>query len=113
MDATIENHAGVSLVRLAGRLSGSEAEALQNQLLPLASAPNCRVLLDLSATAYISSGGLRALLVLQREAEKQHGLVALAGLPEILQDLLDITGFARYFTIYPDVDTGLLALQAH
>ncbi len=65
----------------------------------------------MSGVSYISSAGLRALLMLYRQMAANDGRVALVGLPESIRDVMTVTGFLEFFDDYPTLEEGLNALQ--
>ena len=107
----IETHqAGdVTVVTLDGEINSSTADQVQDALLPLI-APGRKLLLDMSGVSYISSIGLRALLLLHRETANQHGRIVLTGLSEMIHDTMFITGFLEFFEAYETYEQGLAAL---
>lgn len=110
MDIEIERVDGVTVATLFGELDGRTAPALEQKLLSLPEADG-RVLLDMHGVTYISSAGLRALLMLYRQIAAQRGEVALAGLNEDIKDVMSITGFLEFFAAYDSIDAGVEALK--
>ena len=106
---TREEH-GVIIVSLSGELQRQTAPGIQKKILPLI-APDCKILLDLQEVSYISSAGLRLLLLFYRQIEEQHGHVVLTGLQEMVKDTMSITGFLEFFTAYNTVADGIAALN--
>jgi anti-sigma B factor antagonist len=110
MKIDITNADDITLASLAGELDGQSAPLLENQILPLVQ-PNCKILLNMGGVSYISSIGLRALLLLHRETSSQQGRIVLCCLTEMIYDTMLITGFLDFFEEYPSVDEGLTALR--
>jgi anti-sigma B factor antagonist len=100
----------ISIVSLQGELDSQTAPDMENQILPLVH-PQCKILLDMSGVSYISSIGLRALLLLYRETNGSQGHIVLSGLPEMIYDTMLITGFLDFFESYNTVEEGLAALR--
>ena len=100
----------VTIVALYGDLDGQTATAVQEELLPLID-PQCRILLNMGGVPYISSVGLRALLLLYRKTADVGGRIVLCCLSEMLHDTMLITGFLDFFEAYDSADQGLLVLQ--
>lgn len=86
----------VTCVRLVGDIDGSSAAVVQAQISPLTK-PDSNLILDLSQVAYMSSAGLRMLLLIYRQMTNQNGKVVLVGLSEEIQDTMSITGFLDFF----------------
>ena len=99
----------LSIVTLEGELDGQSAPDMESQILPLICA-NCKILLDMSGVSYISSIGLRALLLLHRETSNSQGHIVISGLSEMIYDTMHITGFLDFFEAYDTRDQALTAL---
>jgi anti-sigma B factor antagonist len=109
METQVQEYDGVTIVRIAGEIDGSSAPALQDEVLAYAQ-PGCRLLLDMSLVEFMSSAGLRVMLLLHRQITG-NGQLILVGLSPALQDTMSATGFLKYFVTSEDIDTGLEALQ--
>lgn len=102
---------GVTVVALDGDLdshSASEAHAGIAELLPGATS----VLLDLRRVRYMSSAGLRVLLLVYRRARQDNVRLALAAIPAEVHAVMAATGFLDAFAVAPTVDDGVRALAA-
>jgi anti-anti-sigma factor len=102
---------GVVVVTLTGSLDGSSAGAVEADLAELVPGGG-RVLLDLGAMSYVSSAGLRILLLTHRLAQRRGARLALAGVPPDVHEVLAATGFLQFFTVADTVCAGLEALTA-
>jgi anti-sigma B factor antagonist len=109
MDITINDVQAVKVVELAGELDGNTAPEAQAQILPLA-VPGAKIVLDMSKVPYMSSAGLRMLLVLYRTIAGSGGKVVLVGLDSDLEDTMRLTGFLDFFDHYATVNDGIAAL---
>ncbi len=96
----------VNVVRLSGDLDGNTAPGVQSQILPLANT-NAKMILDMSGVSFMSSAGLRMLLVMYRTINSQSGKVVLVGLSEEIRDTMSMTGFLDFFTYLETLDDGL------
>ena len=101
----------VNVVKLVGDLDGSNASTVQAQIMPLAVA-NVKMILDMSEVSYMSSAGLRMLLVMYRTINSKSGKVVLVGLSEDIQDTMSMTGFLGFFTYLETLDEGLKNLSS-
>ncbi|MDZ8104953.1 MAG: anti-sigma factor antagonist [Nostoc sp. DedQUE12a] len=100
----------VTLVELAGEVDTKTAPMVQEKILPLAQ-PGSKILLDLTKVPYMSSTGLRMLLLLYRQTYAQDGKLVLLGLSEEIQDVMSVTGFLDFFTTCNTLESGLEALK--
>jgi anti-sigma B factor antagonist len=111
MEIEFETVDGITVVTLFGELDSRTAPIVQEKLLDLPS-PEARALLDMSGVSYISSAGLRALLMLYRRMANSDGRVALVGLTESIRDVMTITGFLDFFAAYDTLAEGVAALSS-
>lgn len=58
-----------------------------------------RVILDFEQVEYVSSAGLRALLIGQKTAGSKKGSMKLIHVQEAVQEVLDLSGFSAILTI--------------
>ena len=99
-----------TVVHVAGDIDGSTAPVAQAKIMPLAE-PNCKIAIDMGDVTYMSSAGLRLLLVIYRTIKGNGGEVVLVRLPEDLRDTMEMTGFLDFFQYFDSVDAGLAALS--
>ncbi len=83
---------------LEGRLDTTTAPQLQDVLIPAFDEAK-EITLDFSALAYVSSAGLRVLLMGQKEAKKKGGSMTICGVSEEIMEVFEMTGFADMLTI--------------
>jgi len=67
------------VIRLTGDLDGRSAPVAQEQILPSLPADE-KILLDLTGVPFVSSAGLRTMLLIYRQAQIMNSSVALVGL---------------------------------
>lgn len=111
MNVELEVVDGVTVATLYGELDSRTAPLVEERFLALPE-PNGKALLDMGGVGYISSAGLRALLMLYRQMTANDGRVALVGLTENIKDVMTVTGFLEFFDDYDTLEEGLAALQS-
>ena len=109
MEIKQEEVGNATVFTIEGDIDGNTAPDAQAQIVPLAS-PDARIAVDMSGVAYMSSAGLRMLLVIYRTIMGQGGKVVLVGLSEELEDTMTLTGFMDFFDHYDSLDEGIAAL---
>jgi anti-anti-sigma factor len=67
---------------------------------------------DLSRVSYISSAGLRAVLIAAKKTKSVHGKLAFVGLDDNIKEVFDMSGFSTILSIYSTENEALLAFQA-
>lgn len=109
MQITEETLGGALLVSASGRLDSNTAGILE-AVLPARVQANPSTILDLAEVAYVSSAGLRVLLIGAKAAKAKGHRLVLIGLSPSVREVFDISGFSTIFTIAPDVESALVAL---
>lgn len=72
---------------------------------------HARVVMDCTALDYISSAGLRVLLVAAKRSRANDSRLALAALKDNLREVFDISGFSAIFEIHPTTVAAIAALE--
>ena len=98
------------VVTATGRLDGIYSSAFANQVGELLTGTNPKILIDFTDIDYVSSAGLRALLLLVKKAKGSGSVFALCGLNEQVREVLDISGFTSMFSIHLGRAEGIAAL---
>ena len=101
MDLITERKGGAVIHRIAGRLDTATSAAAERSILGAMAPGQSRVLLDMREVAYVSSAGLRVVLLAAKQAKAAAGGVALFGLQPAVRDVFDISGFSRILAIAP------------
>lgn len=108
----IEKHmqGAVTVIALDGELNSGTAPKVHEQLGDLVPAHGL-VLIDLSRTSYMSSAGLRVLLLVYRQAQLNGARLVLACAPTDVRAVMSATGFLTFFTVADSVADGVAALS--
>ncbi|MGE5141545.1 MAG: STAS domain-containing protein [Rudaea sp.] len=95
-----------TVISPAGRLDASRAPELEQLLRDHLAQGHINLLIDLAATTYISSNGLRILLAILKSARQSGGMLRLCCLSGRLKEIFEMVGFDQVFEIYQDRDTA-------
>ena len=98
---------GAAAVRLSGRLDSATASGFEKPLQDLFNLPGSRVLMDFSALEYISSAGLRVVLMAAKRAKQSQGALVLCSLQPQVRDVFEISGFLRILDVAADPAAAL------
>jgi len=93
-----------------GRLDSLTCREFETRLLA-ALDTHTRVVIDCAALDYISSAGLRVLLVGAKRSRASGGRLVLAALKDNLREVFDISGFSAIFEIHPTTAAAIAALE--
>lgn len=86
-------------VSIAGELDAYSAPSLEEEVSRLLGDDVSDLVFDLSATKFLDSSGLRAILTAQRRLADTEGRLALRAPSDPVRRLLDITGLTDHFII--------------
>ena len=93
----------VLVVTLVGRLDTNTSPELEKFLAEkLESEPVKGLVIDFEPTEYISSAGLRVLLMAAKKMKSSGGKLILCAMSEHVQEVFDIAGFTAVFNIEAD-----------
>jgi len=111
MELKTSTRDGITVIEISGSLDGNTAPKAQEEIMPHA-VSGCRLVLDLAKCNYISSAGLRVLLMIAKHLSAQEGQYALACVSEEIKDVMDMTGFSSFFKTYDSVPKAIDAVKA-
>ncbi|MCD7738364.1 MAG: STAS domain-containing protein [Lachnospiraceae bacterium] len=89
---------GIALLKVEGRVDTNTSPQLQKSILQ-AFQKESQVVIDLEKVDYISSAGLRALLIGQKTASSKGGSMKLIHVCDAVMKVFDMTGFSKVLTI--------------
>lgn len=107
--------ADVVVVALKGRVDHATSERVREDLRPVldrCTASGDRVILDLAGVDYISSAGLRVLMLAARQAKAQQGFLAVAAPQPLVLEILEISKFTLVLRTMPSVREAVTAASA-
>jgi anti-sigma B factor antagonist len=106
MDISTELHDGITIVKISGNIDSVTAPQAQGTILPLI-VPDCRMVLDMEQCHYLSSAGLRVLLMIAKLLPTKGGQCALVKVSDEIADVMEMTGFAPFFNTYDTVSNAI------
>src|SRR5262245_29599396 len=92
---------GGLVIRLEGPLDTNSAPELAGPPTDVESVSG-RLVFDLADLSYVSSAGLRILLMAARAMESAGGSAALCSVQDPVKEILEIAGFTEILPIFPD-----------
>jgi anti-sigma B factor antagonist len=109
MDINVSSVRGVTVVELVGELTGKSAPEAQQRILEQTKSAS-RVILEMTRVSFLSSAGLRVLLMVYRSVSGQGGRALLVGLSGEIRNTMSVTGFLDFFVHRDTLDAGLAEL---
>ena len=98
---------GHIVVRVEGKLDVVASKAFEARLSAHIDAPQSLIIMDFSGCDYISSAGLRGVLIAAKKSKAAHTTLVLAGMNKMVREVFRVSGFDRMLTIEPDLTTAL------
>ncbi|MBN1188864.1 MAG: STAS domain-containing protein [Dehalococcoidales bacterium] len=98
---------GILIVSPEGRLDAFEASKLGKELDLLLNDEDSYLVMDMARVPYLSSGGLRVLVAVQKKLSRVNGLVLLCGITDYPLQVLKMAGLDILFTVYDTVDEAV------
>ena len=110
MKIRTEREGEALIASVDGRVDGANARELEEEL-HAAIGENDRVLvLDFSTISYISSAGLRVVLLVAKTLQRRDGKFAVCSLSDPIKEVFEISGFDKIIPTYGSRPEALSAL---
>lgn len=102
---------GVTCVEMEGSIDGKTAPKIREDL-STALQQVQKLMIDMSRVDYLSSAGLRLLLLLYREITARKGTVVLVHVSPEIRTVMSHTGFLNFFTLVDSQQEALRGFAA-
>jgi anti-anti-sigma factor len=110
MEIAESTHGAVLVLGPKGRLDSITAPAFETLVRGCLAGGHRRIVIDLDAVDYVSSAGLRVLLVAAKALKAERGQIALCRVKSTVMEVLRISAFDRIFTILPSLEQAVAQL---
>ncbi len=113
MDIAARTLADVVIATPAGAIDHFHAQDLERALVPLieSDAPPRALVLDFRDVSYVSSMGLRVLMVAAKALRARNARIAVAALQPVVAEIFGIARFAHVLEIFPTVRDAVAAIS--
>lgn len=114
MECRKEVREDVIVLIVDGAVDHESAAAFEHAVIPSldeAEAAGTGVVFDLSGVDYMSSVGLRVLMLAAKAAKQKSIVVVVAGLQAALAEIFQISRFDKIFTIYDTADAAVAGVR--
>lgn len=95
------------IVAVKGRIDAVAASDFEQQMSDLLAQGEKRIVLDMSELEFISSAGLRSILVMVKKLKGQDGGLALAAMTPTVLKVFKLSGFAAILPLSDTVESAL------
>lgn len=107
MNLFVEHIDDALVVCPKGQLNSANAAEFEADILARLATGAARLILDLSGLDYISSAGLRVVLVAAQTVREQGGVLILCGLSGAVHEVFEVSGFLDILSIREDKTCAL------
>lgn len=102
---------GIHLVKIAGRLDANFSSQLEDEIDKVLEKKTKSIIMDFSEVTYLSSSGLRVLLSINRETERDGGLI-LVNLRDIVKKVIEVAELDDILSQGESVEDAIELLKA-
>ncbi|MBF0316693.1 MAG: STAS domain-containing protein [Nitrospirae bacterium] len=106
---TLSTVSGVTVVAIEGSIDSNSVPNVQKQVFEGIEGKD-KVVLDMKKVSFLSSAGLRMLMLIYRQLKSRNGKVVLVSVMEEIVEVMKMTGFISFFVIADNMDAGIKAL---
>lgn len=107
MEVTDSKNGNFLVIGITGRLDTSNYGELETKLLGFIESGEINIVLNCSGLSYISSSGLRVLLMALKKITAVNGRFYLCCLQENIMKIFEIAGFTSIFSIFTNLDEAV------
>ena len=110
MEINVEREDGTLIAEVKGRVDSANAREFE-QTLSAAIGDDRNVIIDFEGLSYISSSGLRVLLLVAKTLRQRSAHLALCSLAGSIREVFEISGFDKIIPIHGSRAEALAALD--
>ena len=110
MKIGVERQGGALIATAEGRVDGINASDFEQALRNAISDSDTAVIVDLANLSYISSAGLRAILLIAKLLSKSSTKFGLCSLTDPIREVFEISGFDKIVAIHDTREAALTAV---
>src|ERR1700694_4522397 len=114
MSLAYRNYASVRVLAPKGRLDHDSCDAFRADLAPHLEASlreRQQLVLDFSGIDYVSSAGLRCLMLAAKEAGARSGRMMVAAMQPVVAEIFQISRFNMVFEVFPTLREALASIS--
>lgn len=112
MEITAETESGTVIARASGRIDSSNSREFHSKLEAVVAADDPALLLNFEDVSYISSAGMRVILLTAKSLQKTGVRFALCSMNDSIREVFKISGFDKIIPIHQSQSDALTAVSA-
>ena len=107
MELTIKDQEGICIIDISGNLDTNTSPEAEHKINDLLKEDTSKIVINLSDTGFVSSAGLRVFLSTAKQITAKGGAVKFYGANEVVQEILDISGFSGILDVKSSLSDAL------
>lgn len=111
MDISTERDGGTLIAKTGGRVDGTNASEFQDALKNVINPDDQAVVLNFEDLSYISSAGLRVILLTAKDMRTANVKFAVCSLSQSVRDVFTISGFDQIIDIHDSQQAAVSAVS--
>ncbi len=112
MEISAERQGGVVVIKAAGRVDSSNSREFHAGIEAILADDDQAVVVDFEEIAYISSAGMRVVLLLAKSLKSKAVGFALCSMSESVLEIFTISGFNKIISIHDSQSDAVAAVAA-
>lgn len=112
MDVATERQENILSVLVSGRIDGSNAMQFEETVRAAIEDGDRAVVMDFEKLSYISSAGLRAVLLIAKSLMGRDARFALCAMSDQIREVFEVSGFDKFIPIHPSRAETLTSFDA-
>ncbi len=109
MEIKTEQENGTLVVQVEGRIDGATAPEFESTVKNAIVEEDRAVIVNFEGVSYISSAGLRAVLLVAKQLSQNNTKFALFSLGDLTREVFEISGFDRIIQLHGSKEEALAA----
>lgn len=102
----INRNDGITVLKLKGKLATFQCDDIEKEFNQVTEDDVKKIILDMSELTYISSSGLRLILILGQKIKNKSGCLVISSLTDLVFSVFQTTKFDKLFNIVPDIKSA-------
>ncbi|MGB6063324.1 MAG: STAS domain-containing protein [Desulfomonilaceae bacterium] len=107
MQINVRMDQNLLIVSVEGRMDTVSAPEFQQRMEELLDREGKGILMDFEKLEYVSSAGLRSILIAAKKAKSLGGQVSCCSLQDMVRKVFDVSGFTGMLPVYDSLEDAL------
>jgi anti-sigma B factor antagonist len=111
MEINVRESSSIRILDISGRMDTGTSPAVEIGINQVLDAGIKKIILNLASTEYVSSSGLRVLLITAKKLAASGGSLKICQPNSVVREILDISGFSTFLDVRTTEEEALSEMQ--